>query len=65
MQGNQSWQKLKKTDASYKSIIGQMVLFKCKEVVWVGWKRINADGQMGGEPINKTTMFNFTHKIEF
>lgn len=26
---------------------------KCKDVIWVGWKRINEDGQMGGEPIKK------------
>lgn len=28
-------------------------LKKCKDVIWVGWKRINEDGQMGGEPIKK------------
>lgn len=35
---------------------------KCKEVIWIGWKRINEDGQMGEESINRKTPFNnFTH----
>lgn len=29
---------------------------KCKDVIWVGWKRINEDGQMGGEPIKKNSV---------
>lgn len=40
--------------------------FKYKDVIWFGWKRINEDGQMGGEPINKTTLFkNVTHETGF
>lgn len=43
-----------------------MVFLKCKDVIWVRWKRINEDGQMGGEPINKATLFkNVTHKTGF
>lgn len=43
-----------------------MAFIKCKEVIWVGWKRINEDGQMGGESINKTILTNnITHKTRF
>ena len=33
-----------------------MAFIKCKEVIQVRWKRINEDGQMDREPINKTTL---------
>ena len=43
-----------------------MAFKKRNEVIWVGQKRINEDGQMGGEPINKTTLSNdITHKTRF
>lgn len=43
-----------------------MAFIKCKEVIQVRWKRINEDGQMDREPINKTTLTNnITHKTRF
>lgn len=42
-----------------------VVFFKCKDLIWVEWKSINEDGQMGGEPINKTALLNhIVHKTE-
>lgn len=37
-----------------------MAFIKYKEVIQVRWKRINEDGQMDREPINKTTLTNNT-----
>lgn len=43
-----------------------MVFQKCKEVIWVGWKRINEDRQMDEEPINKTTLQqHYTLRLHF
>lgn len=40
--------------------------FQCKEILWVGCKRINEDGQMGEEPINKTTFSTTSHiRLDF
>lgn len=43
-----------------------MAFIKYKEVIQVRCKRINEDGQMDREPINKTTLTNnTTYKTRF